>query len=130
MPRDVQTPEPGDFDLYVLAQSWSPHYCCQRADRCTTVPWAFSARHLSLHGLWPGWSERRDNQPSPLNCKAKARLLSEALPREYIDVAPSFTKWNTEKHVAEVGDLAKHEWKKHGSSAVCLAPALPRRSRP
>ena len=45
----------GDFDVYLLAQSWAPHFCCQHADRCHTVPWAFSARNLSLHGLWPNY---------------------------------------------------------------------------
>ena len=105
----------GDFDLYILAQTWAPHFCCRNADRCSTVPWAFSAKHLSLHGLWPGWATPRSGHPSPLNCATKAQLLSEQLPREYVDVAPSFTVWNAKKHVAEVGELAKHEWRKHGT---------------
>lgn len=107
--------EPGDFDVYLLAQSWSPHFCCTNSDRCTTVPWAFSAKRLSLHGLWPGFSTPRDGETYPSSCAVKATLYAETMPREYIDMAPSFGKWNPEKHRAEVGDLAKHEWKKHGT---------------
>jgi ribonuclease T2 len=106
---------PGDFDVYLLAQSWSPHFCCTNSDRCTTVPWAFSAKHLSLHGLWPGFRVARGGSTFPSSCAVKASLVAETMPREYIDLAPSFGKWNPEKHRAEVGDLAKHEWKKHGT---------------
>tara|TARA_B110001452_G_scaffold126303_1_gene104885 strand:+ start:104 stop:823 length:720 start_codon:yes stop_codon:yes gene_type:complete len=106
----------GDFDIYLLAQSWSPQFCCtNRADRCSTVGWAFSAKHLSLHGLWPAYSTPRGGERSPVDCRVKARLVSEQLPRDYVDLAPSFTKWNAELHRAEVGALAKHEWQKHGT---------------
>jgi hypothetical protein len=107
---------PGDFDVYLLAQTWAPQFCCSNKERCTTVPWAFSAKHLSLHGLWPGYK----SGGFPESCKAKAQLLSEAMPREYIDLAPAFTRWNMERHRAEVGDLARHEWKKHGTCTGLL----------
>jgi ribonuclease T2 len=112
--------EPGAFDIYILAQSWSPHFCCMSADRCTTVPWAFSARHLSLHGLWPSYAAPRPNgtkygSPSPTLCNYRAALTASQLPRDYIDLAPSFTKWNSAEHKAEIGALAKHEWLKHGT---------------
>ncbi len=35
--------KPGDFDIYVLAQTWAPQFCCTKSDRCTTVSWAYSA---------------------------------------------------------------------------------------
>ena len=113
---------PGDFDVYLLAQTWAPHFCCHHADRCHTVPWAFSARHLSLHGLWPGFMTPRDGgQTFPQSCEAAQRLLPNFLPREYIDVAPSFTSYDTVARQAKVGELAKHEWKKHGT-CTGLAP--------
>ena len=105
----------GDFDFYLLAQTWAPHFCCQNTDRCSTVPWAFSANHLSLHGLWPGFAVPRSGEISPTNCAAKARLIQEGMPREYIDIAPSYAKWNAEAHRAEVSGLARHEWTKHGT---------------
>ena len=114
---------PGDFDVYLLAQTWAPHFCCVCSDRCHTVPWAFSAKHLSLHGLWPGFSQPRDGGMTfPSSCEAAKKLLPNFLPREYIDVAPSFTTYDAVAHQATVGDLAKHEWKKHGT-CTGLAPA-------
>ena len=113
---------PGDFDIYVLAQTWAPQFCCTKSDRCTTVSWAYSARHLSLHGLWPAYSAPRDGAPLPMDCAVKAALVFEQLPREYIDLAPAFTRWNAELHRAEVGALGKHEWLKHGTCSG-LAPA-------
>eukprot|EP00965_Chrysotila_dentata_P037157 1236414-Pleurochrysis_carterae.AAC.3 len=94
--------EVGDFDMYLLAQTWAAQFCCVKAERCSTVPWAFSAHHLSLHGLWPGFYSPRDNETYPAECATKAKLLTDQLPREYIDMAPAFTKWNVEKHYAEV----------------------------
>ena len=81
----------GDYDVWLLAQTWAPHFCCHHADRCHTVPWAFSARQLSLHGLWPGFKVPRDGQTFPQSCEAAQKLLPNFLPREYIDVAPSFS---------------------------------------
>ena len=34
---------PGDFNIYLLAQTWAPQFCCTKSDRCTTVSWAYSA---------------------------------------------------------------------------------------
>ena len=115
---------PGEFDLYLLAQTWAPQLCCVKSERCTTVAWAFSAKHLSLHGLWPGYTVPRggsggvgsgfgssgggsdDNGNGgatyPVDCAVKARLLAQQLPREYVDLAPAFTKWNPQTHAAEV----------------------------
>lgn len=116
---------PGDFDVYLLAQSWAPHFCCTNAERCTTVPWAFSAKHLSLHGLWPGFTAPRGEKAHtfPSACKTKAKLLDDQpLPREYVDVAPAFTTWDAAQHRATLGDLARHEWRKHGTCSG-LGPA-------
>ena len=110
--------------MYLLAQSWSPHFCCTNSDRCTTVPWAFSAKHLSLHGLWPGYTVARNGATFPSSCAVKASLVAETMPREFIDMAPSFGKWNAERHRAEVGDLAKHEWKKVPACADAHDPHI------
>ncbi|MGB8670380.1 MAG: ribonuclease T, partial [Pseudolabrys sp.] len=49
--------EPGQFDYYILALSWSPSYCEARQDRarnrssdrqCDGRPFSFV-----VHGLWP-----------------------------------------------------------------------------
>ena len=60
--------------------------------------------------------------PSPTDCAVKAALVFDQLPREYIDLAPAFTKWNNELHRAEVGKLARHEWQKHGTCSGLNPP--------
>ena len=113
----AETKHEQDNLFYLLAQTWAPTHCCEKPTQCSAVPWAFSANHLTLHGLWPAYYKQPSdtNQKYPQNCHAKVKLLSQFLPREYIDLAPAFTKWNMQLHQAEVGELAKHEWKKHGT---------------
>ena len=107
---------PGDFDVWMLAQSWAPHFCCHHADRCLTAPFSLSATHLSLHGLWPGFKEPRSGgQTFPASCEKAQALFPAFLPREYIDLAPSFTTYNAAERRADVGKLAIHEYKKHGT---------------
>ncbi|MPT23870.1 MAG: ATP-binding cassette domain-containing protein [Starkeya sp.] len=90
--------EPGQFDHYVLALSWSPSYCeamgarAEPAQCATARPFAFV-----VHGLWPqyrrGWPE---------NCVAPAPFLPEPLLRSMLDVMPSRR-------------LVLHQWRKHGT---------------
>lgn len=112
----------GDFDVYLLAQSWAPRFCCGHPEKCSTVDWAFSATHLSLHGLWPGYVQARGGQTYPADCESKARLVVSDLPRHFVDIAPSYCAYNTEKHKSELGSLGVHEWKKHGT-CTSLEPA-------
>jgi ribonuclease T2 len=105
----------GDFDVYLLAQSWAPRFCCGHPDKCSTVSWAFSATHLSLHGLWPGYTQARGGQTYPMNCASKAKLVVSDLPRHFVDIAPSYCGYNTERHAPELGSLGIHEWQKHGT---------------
>ncbi|KAG8458066.1 hypothetical protein KFE25_012726 [Diacronema lutheri] len=121
-PRQRSGDVPGDFDVYLLAQTWAPRFCCASPDRCTTVGWAYSATHLSLHGLWPGYIQPRRGQTYPSNCESKARLVVSDLPRHFVDIAPSYCGYNTSKHAPELGHLGVHEWQKHGTCTT-LEPA-------
>lgn len=89
----VRADEPGRFDYYLLALSWSPQYCASEArpgDPQCARPYAFV-----VHGLWPqherGW---------PAHC-GRGEYLSEAL----IDKALSFMPSKA---------LVIHQWRKHG----------------
>lgn len=85
--------QPGQFDYYAVALSWSPSYCATNNDpnQCA------SGRRLGfvLHGLWPQYE-----RGYPLSCS------TEKLPRQvrerYSALFPSER-------------LAEHEWKKHGT---------------
>lgn len=90
--------EPGDFDFYVLALSWSPSYCeAEGSERdrlqCGSGrPFAFV-----VHGLWPQ-AARGEN---PAFCDA-ADEPSRRTVDGVLDIMPS-------------PGLVRHQWRKHGS---------------
>ncbi len=88
-PRD----QPGQFDYYAVALSWSPSYCATRSDpdQCAI------GRQLGfvLHGLWPqhevGYPDSCSNQPLPAHVR-----------ENYTSLFPS-------------PKLIGHEWRRHGT---------------
>ena len=92
--------EPGKFDYYVLALSWSPTYCADRGSsrndqQCNPRgrPYAFV-----LHGLWPqyerGW---------PQDCRSSDRgWVPGPVADRMLDIMPS-------------KKLIFHEYRKHGT---------------
>jgi ribonuclease T2 len=99
--KDKSVGEPGKFDYYALALSWSPSYCATSGgrdpDQCG------SGRRLGfvLHGLWPQYENGY-----PQSC---SRLpLPDQVRRKYEDIYPS-------------PKLIGHEWSKHGTCSG-LAP--------
>jgi ribonuclease T2 len=90
--------EPGVFDFYILALSWSPTYCAltgeRRNDRqCET------GRNpgFVVHGLWPQY-----DRGYPSECGAFPRSPSRPALAEAEGVFPS-------------EGLARHEWRRHGT---------------
>jgi ribonuclease T2 len=91
--------DPGKFDFYVLALSWSPSYCeaigskrsgdeqCRRGR-----PYAFV-----VHGLWPQFE-----RGFPRNCMTPAPWIPEPLIRSSLDLMPA-------------RGLIVHEWREHGT---------------
>ncbi len=96
----TQDGEPGQFDYYAVALSWSPTFCAKRNDpgQCA------SGRQLGfvLHGLWPqyanGYPQSCSTAPLPAAVRAK-----------YAPLFPS-------------PGLIGHEWPKHGTCSG-LEPA-------
>ena len=93
--------EPGVFDYYLLALSWSPTYCADTGDRrddpqCEprpARPYAFV-----LHGLWPqferGW---------PRSCRSPDRgYVPRSVADSMLDIMPS-------------DKLVFHEYRTHGT---------------
>jgi ribonuclease T2 len=93
--------QPGDFDYYLLALSWSPTYCAdvgeeRRDPQCSSSggrPYAFV-----LHGLWPqyerGW---------PSNCHSADRgYVPGPVADRMLDIMPSKR-------------LVFHEYRTHGT---------------
>lgn len=93
--------QPGQFDYYVLALSWSPSYCEARQDRapnrtperqCSGRPFAFV-----VHGLWPQYE-----RGFPSYCQVPAPRLDRAIVGSMLDLMPS-------------PRLIFHEWDQHGT---------------
>jgi ribonuclease T2 len=93
--------EPGRFDFYVLALSWSPSYCEAARDRrpnratdrqCAGRPFAFV-----VHGLWPQYE-----RGFPSYCQVPAPRLNRTIVGSMLDVMPS-------------PGLIFHEWDQHGT---------------
>jgi ribonuclease T2 len=93
--------EPGRFDFYVLALSWSPSYCeaaqerapNRRADQqCSGRPFSFV-----VHGLWPQYEKG-----FPADCQRPAPRLARTIVDSMLDLMPS-------------PRLVYHEWDHHGT---------------
>ena len=93
--------EPGQFDYYVLALSWSPSYCEARQDRarnrtpdrqCGGRPFSFV-----VHGLWPQYE-----RGFPSYCQVPAPRLNREIVGGMLDLMPS-------------PRLVFHEWDQHGT---------------
>jgi ribonuclease T2 len=99
--QDRRQGEPGQFDFYVLALSWSPSYCEAAQDRapnrapdqqCAGRPFAFV-----VHGLWPQYE-----RGFPSYCQVPAPRLDRTIVGSMLDLMPS-------------PRLIFHEWDQHGS---------------
>jgi ribonuclease T2 len=89
--------EPGKFDFYVLALSWSPSFCEQAGERksaqqqCGARPFSFV-----VHGLWPQYEKG-----FPEFCKQPAPRLDRNIVSSMLDLMPA-------------PRLIFNEWDKHG----------------
>jgi ribonuclease T2 len=120
-PNETAAGAPVSFGLYVLALSWAPNFCCGHASKeeCSGLQGSFAANHLTLHGLWPNYSdtEAKGRATYPQFCGAFKHCQKNhdkscepdpsTVPAEMKQLAPGY-----------IGDgyfLADHEWPKHGS---------------
>ena len=89
--------EPGAFDFYVLALSWSPAFCTSTGDRRGSSQ-CDSGRQLGFvtHGLWPQYE-----RGYPSNCAGSREAPRSAI-EESGDLYPD-------------PGLARHEWRTHGT---------------
>ncbi len=91
--------QPGNFDFYLLALSWSPEFCATHlgSPECAAHP------GFVVHGLWPQnndgtYPEKCSNAPGPAN------------PAQYTDAIPTTS-------------LVEHEWTTHGTCSGLAADA-------
>lgn len=103
--------EPGRFDFYVLALSWSPGYCAG-AGRSRASEQCEPGRRLGfvVHGLWPQYE-----RGFPSECGAD-RFVPQAALAEAEGVYPERR-------------LAIYEWRKHGTCSGLSPSAYFRAAR-
>ncbi len=94
--QDRRQSEPGRFDFYVLALSWSPSFCEASAERgreaprdqCGARPYSFV-----VHGLWPQFE-----RGFPRDCQVPAPRLDRNIMSSMLDLMPSprlvFNQWD------------------------------------
>jgi ribonuclease T2 len=98
-PASLLAAEPGDFDFYVLALSWSPSYCANEgADADPRQCRGNVRRSFVLHGLWPQYE-----RGYPESCPSEFALrVPDRLARSMLDIMPS-------------PGLVGYQWRKHGT---------------
>jgi ribonuclease T2 len=107
--QDPRQNEPGKFDFYVLALSWSPSYCEASHERAPdrTPDQQCGARPFSfvVHGLWPQYE-----RGFPEFCQVPAPRLDRGAVSSMLDLMPS-------------PRLVFHEWDRHGTCSGLSARA-------
>ncbi len=105
--QSQQRNQPGKFDFYVLALSWSPSFCKDTEERgresneqCRGRPYAFV-----VHGLWPQYE-----RGFPRDCQVPAPRLNRELMTSMLDLMPA-------------PRLIYHEWDQHGTCSGLAAQA-------
>jgi ribonuclease T2 len=89
--------EPGAFDFYVLALSWSPGFCALEGDRKEREQCApGSGLGFVVHGLWP-----QHERGYPTACGPERN--------------PSRIALDEARRVLPSEGLARHQWRKHGT---------------
>jgi ribonuclease T2 len=91
--------EPGQFDFYVLALSWSPSFCEAAGERGTPPRQQCGARPYSfvVHGLWPQYEKG-----FPEYCQRDAPYVDDAVISSMLDLMPA-------------RGLVINQWRKHGT---------------
>jgi ribonuclease T2 len=118
------------FNLYMLALTWAPNFCVSHGgkEQCKTMPGSFAADHLTIHGLWPNYSDKEAAQHgtaypdfcSPYNaCSKQDSAMCSPDPTSI----PADMKIYGPGYITDNYFLANHEWPKHGSCTGLTADA-------
>jgi ribonuclease T2 len=88
---------PGRFDYYLLALSWSPQHCATNGDSSPRQCSGNRRYGFIVHGLWPQY----EKGGYPAFCQANAGPSRDVV-NGIIDIMPS-------------EGLIRHQWNKHGA---------------
>src|SRR5712691_2606029 len=104
--QDTRQNEPGKFDFYVLALSWSPSFCDAAGERATKQPECGERPYsFVVHGLWPQYEKG-----FPEYCQVPAPRLDRNIISSMLDLMPA-------------PQLIFREWDRHGTCSGLAARA-------
>ena len=123
--QDQRQNEPGQFDFYVLALSWSPSFCEAAAERggsrnasaqCGARPYSFV-----VHGLWPQYTKG-----FPEYCQVPAPRLDRGIVSSMLDLMPAphliFNEWDRHGTCSGVSPRAYFETVRKARAVVKIPP--------
>ena len=117
--QDRRQNEPGQFDFYVLALSWSPSFCEASGERGTPPQQQCGARPYSfvVHGLWPQYEKG-----FPEFCQQPAPRLNRNIVASMLDLMPAprliFNEWDRHGTCSGLGPNAYFENVRKARAAV------------
>ena len=125
--QDQWQNEPGQFDFYVLALSWSPSFCEAAAERggsrnassqCGARPYSFV-----VHGLWPQYTKG-----FPEYCQVPAPRLDRGIVSSMLDLMPAphliFNEWDRHGTCSGVSPRAYFETVRKARAVVKIPPEI------
>lgn len=104
-PRPRGASRPDDFDFYVLSLSWSPGFCeTSGAEKHRSQCNEGSGLGFVMHGLWPQYESGFPSDCGPAG-RSPSRIALEDAKGVYPDL-----------------NLARYEWRKHGTCSGRVRP--------
>jgi len=108
----------GDFDLYILEQSWPAKFCDNQPSRGCKQPTPYMRVNLTIHGLWPSYTTQRRGSKWPQCCATTEGVEMEAnvfhrFSSRLQNSWPDFKK----AQVSPRNSIWEYEWGKHGTCA-------------
>lgn len=124
LPQEQGQPgQAATFGLYVFATTWTPNFCCTSSGKseCDDLGSSFGGDHLTIHGLWPNYTDAEEPSPSntyPIYCAPYDKCQGHHPPKSCdpnpADIPAQMAKYGP-GYVSDDYSLADHEWPKHGS---------------
>ncbi len=98
--------------MYVLATTWQPQFCFKQYKYAgCRRPGEYSRRHLTLHGLWPQYSDGG----YPSSCRYEEFKSSIPYSVGYHDMLTYWPNSKATESSPNYDSFWKYEWEKHGT---------------
>ena len=107
----------GDYDLLIFARFWM-------GEPATDIPCdTFAASNLTVHGIWPQYTDAHDLHLWPQFCNQSAAVtgVSDQVQQKMLPLWQHYARSYPDASSLKYKGLAEHEWNRHG---VCWNPSV------